>query len=73
MRGLQAFLLREQLFQGAEAVAHGFPLVNQLPQDFGVGFGGGVKQHHRAVVGPGQKLGKGRLPGGLGEIGRAHV
>ena len=54
-----------QLLQVAEGIAHILPLGQQLIEDGGVGFGGGVEQHHRSVVDPGQQLGESFLLRGL--------
>ena len=45
-----------RFYQDSKAVAHLFPGSQQLIEDLGVGFRGGVQQDHRAVVGPGDQL-----------------
>ena len=58
--------LWKKLVDGFKAVAHVFPFSEQFIQNGGVGLGGGVQQHHRAVVGSGNKLTESLLLGGEG-------
>ena len=61
-----------EFLQGAEGVAQFFPTGKQFVQNGCVGFGGGVEQHHRAVVDPGQKFVEGLLLRGLGIVVLAY-
>ena len=60
--------LWKKLVDGFKAVAHVFPFSEQFIQNGGVGLGGGVQQHHRAVVGSGNKLTESLLLGGPGIV-----